>query len=127
MRSSLSSLAKTTTNGINVKPLVDILGIASTFNLTPFYQNILSDYINEGSKPFMDKNLSYQVDTFNEECGVQLLQSLPPIPLSLLFLILLLEQKVVLASERRSLLLSASSTIMKLVEPLEWSHLNVCI
>lgn len=127
MRSSLSSLARiTTNNGINVKPLVDILGAASPFNLTPFFQQLLKDHIVKGSEPFLKhNNLSHQIDIFQEECGMHLIQSLPPMSLSLLFLLLLLEQKVVLASERRSLLLSASFAIVKLLGPLEWSHLNV--
>merc|ERR1719203_1423780 len=79
MRSSLSSLARiTTNNGINVKPLVDILGAASTFNLTPFFQQLLKDHIVKGSEPFLKhNNLSHQIDIFQEECGMHLIQSLP--------------------------------------------------
>jgi hypothetical protein len=57
--------------------------------------------------------------------GQQLLNCLPPIPLALLFVTLLIEQKVVFLSSRRSVLFSAISSVTRLLEPLSWSHLLV--
>lgn len=57
--------------------------------------------------------------------GQQLLNCLPPIPLALLFVTLLIEQKVVFSSSRRSVLFSAISSVTRLLEPLSWSHLLV--
>lgn len=57
--------------------------------------------------------------------GEALLNSLPPIPLALTFITCLLEQKIVLSSSRRSILLSISTILRELLSPLEWSHLFV--
>jgi len=67
------------------------------------------------------------MDLFHEIAGEQLIDSLPPVPLALLFLTVLLEQKVVLSSSRRSMLTSAATATLKMLHPLEWSHLYVPI
>ena len=86
---------------------------------------LLEPYLRFGSSPWVDRPLGDQKREFDITAGQQLLNCLPPIPLALLFVTLLLEQKVVFSSSRRSMLFSAVTSITRLLEPLSWCHLLV--
>jgi hypothetical protein len=64
-------------------------------------------------------------DLFLTRSGEWLIKSLTPIPLALVFLAALLEQKIIFLSSRRSLLLAATTVLKHLLRPLEWCHLLV--
>jgi DENN (AEX-3) domain len=64
-------------------------------------------------------------DLFLTRSGELLIKSLTPIPLALVFLTALLEQKIIFLSSRRSLLLAATTVIQNLLQPLQWCHLLV--
>lgn len=110
------------------QPLVDVLGVLSH---PP--QEIENESLNCILKPYLDyttskwvhRPLSDQSDIFAKASGVQLLEALPPVPLALTFTVLLLEQKVVFASSRRGMLMSASLAVTQLLSPLRWAHLHV--
>lgn len=87
--------------------------------------SLLSPYINQAAKPWLERPISAQHSDFSEQSLQQLLACLPPIPFTLLFLASLLEQKIVLTSSRRSLLLSATTALSELLQPLKWCHLLV--
>lgn len=88
------------------QPLVDILGVfahsgadpaALSCLLEPYQKYITSEWIH---RPLKD-----QSDDFLKASGMQLLQALPPVPLALVFVTLLLEQKVRLAGTVRPITL----------------------
>ena len=62
---------------------------------------------------------------FTNESGTQLSHLLAPVPLSLVFLAAILEQKSVFSSSRRSMLLAATTALRSLLNPLDWVHLLV--
>ena len=78
------------------QPLVDILGVfthsqgveASSLSclLQPYHAYTTSRWVH--------RPLSDQTDIFSKSSGMQLLQTLPPVPLALAFITILLEQKV---------------------------------
>lgn len=107
-------------------PLVELLGNFSHPDVEASALNaILEPYITFGSSSWIDKPLEDQQRHFEIVAGQQLIDCLPPIPLALLFVTLLLEQKVVLSSSRRSVLFSAVTSLTELFKPLKWSHLLV--
>lgn len=107
-------------------PLIELLGNFSHPEVEPeALKAILEPYLHFGSSPWIDRPLQDQKREFEIVAGQQLLNCLPPIPLALLFVTLLLEQKVVFSSSRRSILFSAVSSVTQLLEPLSWSHLLV--
>ena len=106
--------------------LVDILGTLSQINVEREALNcILEPYIDYGSSQWIPRPLSEQSREFASTSGLELIQSLPPIPLALLFLTILLEQKIVLSSRRRSVLVSATTALRSMMSPLTWAHLFV--
>lgn len=113
-------------NGRFFAPLVDIFGNFSMPGVNnDDLRRMLYPYIQSGSKTWVDRPLSLQSDHFKAAAGKELLQCLPPIPLALLFIAALLEQKIVFSSSRRSVLLSACTALTDLLHPIEWSHLLV--
>jgi len=107
-------------------PLVDILGTFSLKNVKlQALKYILDPYLKFSDSLWVDRPLLDQKAVFEAAAGEALLDSLPPIPLALTFITCLLEQKIVLTSSRRSVLLSISTILRELLNPLEWSHLFV--
>ena len=106
--------------------LVDLLGNFAHQNVE---QNslrcILEPYIRAASSSWVDRPLSAQKEEFDRLAGQQLITCLPPIPLALLFVATLLEQKIVLSSSRRSILFSATEALKGMLAPLKWCHLLV--
>ena len=78
------------------KPLVDILGNFSDPGVEEesCLQMILEPYLAFSTSKWADCSLREQELQFSDISGTQLMQSLPPVPLALLFVTLLLEQKV---------------------------------
>lgn len=108
------------------QPLVDILGnFSNTCVEETCLQGILEPYLSFTAAKWVDRPLRDQELQFSEISGTQLMQSLPPVPLALLFITVLLERKVVLASSRRGMIMAASDAIMQLLKPLQWKHLFV--
>ena len=113
-------------NGRCFAPLADILGNMSFPNVNKDdLRRMLQPYLQAGSKPWLGRPLSSQKDHFEASAGKELLQSIPPIPLALIFIAALLEQKIIFSSTRRSVLLSACNALSNLLQPIEWSHLLV--
>ena len=106
--------------------LVDILGTLSQLDVEKEALNcILEPYLGYGSSRWIPRPPSDQRREFAATSGAELLESLPPIPLALLFVTLLLEQKIIVSSRRRSVLVSATTALRSLLNPLTWSHLFV--
>lgn len=85
-------------NGATVhvcKPLADLLSVFSSHSIEELsMQCILQPYISYATKPWIHRQLRAQSNELIEFCGMQVLESLPPVPLALLFVTALLEQKV---------------------------------
>ena len=109
------------------QPLVDILGVLSRSQEIEAnsLSCLLQPYLAYTTSMWVDRPLSDQSEIFAKASGMQLLQALPPVPLALAFVTLLLEQKVVFASSRRGMLMSASFAMARLLKPLKWAHLHV--
>lgn len=108
------------------QPLVDILGNFSNSCVEEdCLKSILEPYLSFTAEKWVDRPITDQEIQYSEISGTQLMQSLPPVPLALLFITVLLEQKVVIASSRRGMLMAASDAIMQLLKPLQWKHLLV--
>ncbi|GKZ00921.1 hypothetical protein MPSEU_001043600 [Mayamaea pseudoterrestris] len=106
--------------------LINILGNFRHADIEP--QAILSIFrspMDIALSPWRELPNTAQAEEFEQVSGRHLLESLPPIPLALLFTTALLEQKIVFTSSRRSLLLSATTALSKLLRPLRWWHLMV--
>jgi hypothetical protein len=86
---------------------------------------LLEPYLKMGSSPWIDQPLANQAKTFERSSLEFLVESLTPVPLSLLFLTALLEQKIVFTSQRRSALVSFTIAIQSLFHPMNWPHLIV--
>lgn len=113
-------------HGLVCDPLVELLGNFSHPDVeATALKAILDPYLSFGSALWVDRPLYDQKHQFEIVAGQQLLDCLPPIPLALLFVTLLLEQKVVFSSSRRSVLFSAVTSVTQLLKPLRWSHLLV--
>lgn len=77
------------------KPLVDLLSVFSSQSLdATSLKCILEPYITYASSQWIHRPLRDQTNELVEFCGMQVLESLPPVPLALLFITALLEQKV---------------------------------
>jgi hypothetical protein len=112
--------------GLICGPLVELLGNFSHPDVeATALKAILEPYLRVVSASWVDRPLHDQKHQFEIEAGQQLLNCLPLIPLALLFVTLLLEQKVVFSSSRRSVLFSAVISVTRLLKPLRWSHLLV--
>jgi hypothetical protein len=106
------------------QPLVDIIGNFSNSCVEETcLESILEPYLSFTAMKWVDRPLRDQELLFSDIAGTQLMQSLPPVPLALLFITVLLEQKVVVASSRRGMIMAASDAIMLLLKPLQWKHL----
>jgi len=78
------------------------------------------------SKQWLERPIGAQKEAYAEIAGWQLIQCLPPIPLALMYVKALLEQKIVLTSIRRSVLLCATiAATERILKPLKWWHLLV--
>lgn len=105
--------------------LVEFLGIFSREVEDHALRSLLLPYLSFAESKWIDRPISEQHATYLKTAGGHLLHSLPPVPLALAFLVLLLEQKVIFASSRRSVLTSASIALIELLSPLKWTHLHV--
>ena len=107
-------------------PLADVLGNFAHEDVEPCaLQTILDSFVRRAANPWIERPIKSQQHLFEQQAGRLLLQSLPPIPLALTFITALLEQKIVIASSRRSLLLSATEALSRMLHPLRWCHLLV--
>lgn len=126
MRETLSTVYSDFCRRNLCQPLVDILGNFSNSCVEEScLRSILEPYLSFTAAKWVDRPIHDQEHQFSEISGTQLIQSIPPVPLALLFVTVLLEQKVVLASSRRGMLMAASDAIVQLLKPLEWKHLLV--
>lgn len=134
MRQSLSDFFKGLSsweqNGACVAGLADLLGSFSSPSSAESAMDlptVLRPYIESGSKEWIHRPMSEQAALFEDQCICHILECLSPTAFCLAFLTVLLEQKVVFVSSRRSTLLSATTAFSKLLAPLEWPHLTVPI
>ena len=135
MRDSLSQLlsdfSKSSADGEDedqfvCKSLVELLG--NFAHLDVEHESLLSvlrPYLRFGSSPWLRQPARLQAEEFAMESGQRLIESLPLVPLALLYVTVLLEQKVVFSSSRRGVLMSAVTAITKLLHPFKWEHLVV--
>ncbi|CAB9516070.1 DENN [Seminavis robusta] len=106
--------------------LVDLLGNFAHQDVEGIaLKSILEPYIRASSAPWIERPLSAQKEEFERHAGQQLITCLPPIPLALLFIAALMEQKIILSSSRRSILFSATAALQSMLTPLKWCHLLV--
>ena len=118
-----SDQSSTTTN---ILALVNQLGDQTNPNIessTDSLLDFLRPYLIRGSQPWIERPIGSQRDEFLNHAGQQLIQCLPPIPMALMFITALLEQKIVITSNRRSILLSVTTALQHLLHPLQWCHL----
>jgi hypothetical protein len=117
---------ETTTDLRECDALVNLLGNFAHQDVEPAsLKSILEPFLRSASTPWLERPISAQKLGFEQMAGQQLIRSLPPVPLALLFVTALLEQKIVLSSSRRSILLSATVALQQLLRPLKWCHLIV--
>ena len=106
--------------------LVDLLGTFAHQDVErSALRCILEPYIRAASSPWIERPIGSQKEEFERLAGQQLMTCLPPIPLALLFVAALLEQKIILSSTRRSILFSATAALTEMLKPLKWCHLLV--
>lgn len=111
---------------ISCGSLVDVLGNFAHQDVEGVaLKCVLEPYIRAASAPWIERPLSAQKEEFERLAGQQLITCLPPIPLALLFVATLLEQKIILSSSRRSILFSATEALKGMLKPLKWCHLLV--
>jgi hypothetical protein len=111
---------------VNCSALVNILGTFANKNIEGgAMKQILEPYLRAASSQWIDRPVCEQSKTFEKMALQQLSDCLPPTPLALMFVTVLLEQKVVLSSSRRSVLHAATVGLASLLHPLRWSHLLV--
>jgi hypothetical protein len=131
MRETMSTLVRSFSSSLvldneTTPQLVDILhSFGSQENEGHVLSGFLRPFLSLSSKPWVNLPSDAQKATFIQLAGNQLIDSLPPVPLALLFVSALLEQKIVFSSSRRSILLSAATAIVELLKPLQWCHLFV--
>lgn len=112
--------------GRSCQTLVDILGAFSYQNVEENALRSLLDYhLLAASQPWLERPIYAQREDFVRQSCDRLIKNLPPIPLALFFITALLEQKIVLSSSRRSVLMSATTVLGDLLKPLKWCHLLV--
>ena len=134
MRETLSALLRdfsrspgdNAANTLVCGPLVDVLGNFSNQDVDfTLITSLLRPYLQHSSKSWVDRPVSVQRDEFEKIAGEQLVNSLPPIAIAMMFVTALLEQKIVITSSRRGLLLSATTALKRMLQPLKWCHLMV--
>lgn len=77
------------------QPLVDVLGNFSHSDVEETcLQTFLEPYLSFSAAKWVGRSLREQELQFSDISGTQLMQALPPVPLALLFIAVLLEQKV---------------------------------
>ena len=109
-------------------PLVDVLGNFANRDVESIsLRCMLEPYLRAASAPWIDRPISIQANLFENRALHLVSDCLPPTPLALMFITALLEQKIILASSRRSILQSCTTSIGTLLAPLKWSHLMVPI
>ncbi len=122
-----SSSSSYTCNG-TATPLATILEcFRSKDASTSILYSMLNPYLDYGCNSIMSGKMlmSNQQQMFETSAIESLVESIPPIPLALLFITALLEQKIIFTSRRRSSLVSMIVALKKLLQPFEWSHLFV--
>lgn len=108
------------------KSIVELLGNFAHLDVEhASLSSILQPYLRFGSQPWTRQNARLQDEVFGIESGQRLMESLPLVPLALLYIAVLLEQKVVFSSSRRGILLAAATAITRLLHPFKWEHLVV--
>ncbi|GAX19199.1 hypothetical protein FisN_4Lh215 [Fistulifera solaris] len=131
MRETMFTLVRSFSSSLmlddeSIPQLVAILhNFGSQENERQVLSGFLRPFLSLSSKPWVNLPSDAQKATFIQLTGNQLIDSLPPVQLALLFVSALLEQKIVLSSSRRSILLSAATVIVELLKPLQWCHLFV--
>ncbi len=119
-------VTKSLPNTYSCASLVEILESFQANDSDPKkLSTILEPYIKDGSSAWIDHPLVNQEKAFESSCLEVLVESLSPIPIALLFITALLEQKIVFTSSRRSALVSMVTGLRSLLSPLGWSHLIV--
>lgn len=108
-------------------PLATILEcFRSKYASTSILHSMLNPYLDYGCNSMPgNMPMSNQQQMFETSAIESLVESIPPIPLALLFITALLEQKIIFTSRRRSSLVSMTVALKKLLQPFEWSHLFV--
>jgi len=113
-------------NSLSCSALVELLGAFSFQDHEgTVLRSILEPYLRFEASPWIDRPFDDQEKLFESHALKLLTDCLPPIPLALLFVATLLEQKIVLSSSRRSVLHAACAGLAALLQPLKWSHLLV--
>ena len=106
-------------------PLVNLFGIFERKADPGVLQTILDKHLASGCAQWIGQEKNAQGIAFDKAAAELLVSSLPPIPLALLFISALLEQKIVFSSCRRSVLVSVTIALKNLLSPLNWTHLFV--
>ena len=107
-------------------PLVELLGNFSHRDVErQSLKCILEPYLRYGLSPWLERPFKNQQAEYESSAGQHLIESLPPIPLGLIFVTMMLEQKIIISSSRRSSLFAVVSGIVQLLQPLKWAHLMV--
>jgi hypothetical protein len=110
----------------NCGSLVDVLGNFANRGVESIsLRCILEPYLRAASAPWVDRPITSQARIFENQALHLVTDCLPPTALALLFITALLEQKIILASSRRSILQSSTTALGTLLDPLKWSHLMV--
>lgn len=106
--------------------LVDVLGNFAHQDVdADVLPALLRSFLDRSALQWVDRPLRTQQLDFEKMAGEQMVNSLPPIAISMMFVTALLEQKMVITSTRRSLLLSTTTALKQLLLPLKWCHLLV--
>jgi hypothetical protein len=130
MREALSKLlehiASSSDAIMRFRPVVNLLGNFLHSDVeSDALKRLLAPFLLAAAAPWLERPVVTQRNEFEQQSARHLVQSLPPIPMALMLVTALLEQKMVFSSCRRSLLLSASTTLSKMLRPLKWWHLHV--
>jgi hypothetical protein len=126
MRNALFLFLQECSDSSSCGKLVQLLGNFAHQDVESMVlKNILEPFIQRSSAPWLEYPVGYQKECFFQCAGQQLIDCLPPVPLALMFVTALLEQKIVFTSSRRSLLFSVVATLSELLKPLRWCHLLV--
>jgi hypothetical protein len=126
MRETLNKLVHEFATKSSRDALVNILGNFGHSDVEhDSLRLLLKPFLRHAELPWLERPIGSQKHAFEQMAGKHLLQSLPPIALALLYVTVLLEQKVVFSSSRRGVLLSASVALSKLLGPLNWCHLSL--
>jgi len=122
--SKISGVGSSSSQGV-ATPLANILNV---FQNDEASKSVLASLVKPYIQPHTSSKLmspNYQKELYEVSAMEALVESLPPIPLALLFITALLEQKIVFASRRRSCLISTAVALKRLLRPFKWTHLFV--